>query len=91
MTKANFTFDLSVTPMTLTFFRSTIFFVNAIHSTIFYVSLQNLYQISISLIARMSSKLGKIWRETRSWRPKWPIIGNYFFNMHNIWKTGPDS
>ena len=67
------------------------FLVNVIHSTIFYVSLQNLYQISISLIARMSSKLSKIRTETRSWRPKWPIIGHYFFNMSNIWKTGPDS
>ena len=42
----------------------TIFLVNAIHSTIFDVSLQNLYQISISLIARMSLKLGKIRTET---------------------------
>ena len=38
----------------------------------------------------MSSKLGKIRTETRSWRPKWLIIGDYFFNMRNIWKTGPD-
>ena len=57
----------------------------------FYVSLQNLYQISIPLIARMSLKLGKIRTETRSWRPKWPIIGHYFFNMCIIWKTGPHS
>ena len=77
--------------MTLTFSRSTIFLVKAIHSTIFDVSLQNLYQISILLIARMSLKLGKIRTETRSWRPKWPIIGHYFFQMRNIWKTGPDS
>ena len=39
----------------------------------------------------MSSKLGKIRTESRSWRPKWPIIGHYFFNMRNIWKTGPNS
>ena len=39
----------------------------------------------------MSSKLGKIRTETRSWRPKWPIIGHYFFNMRNIWKTEPES
>ena len=77
--------------MTLTFFRSTIFLGNAIHSTIFYVSLQNLYQVSISLIARMSLKLSKAQTETRSWQPKWPIIGHYFFIMRNIWKTGPDS
>ena len=77
--------------MTLTFFRSTIFLVNAIHSTIFDVSLQNLYHTSIPLIARTSSKLGKIRKETRSWRPKWPIIGHYFFKTLNIWKTGPDS
>ena len=64
---------------------------NVIHSTFFYVSLQNAYQISIPLIARMSLKLGKIRTETRSWRPKWSIIGHYFFNMRNIWKTGPDS
>ena len=57
----------------------------------FNVRLQNLYQISISLIARMSSKLGMIQTETRSWRPKWPIIGHYFFNMRNNWKTGRDS
>ena len=36
----------------------------------------------------MSSKLGNILTETRSWGP---IIGHYFFNMRNIWKTGPDS
>ena len=35
---------------------------------IFYVSLQNVYHISISLISRTSSKLGKIRTETRSWR-----------------------
>ena len=35
----------------------------------FYLSLQNLYHISVSLIAQMSSKLGKIRTETRSWRP----------------------
>ena len=39
----------------------------------------------------MSSKLGKIQTETRSWRPKWPIIGHYFCDMRNIWKTRPDS
>ena len=44
--------------------------------------------ISISIIARMSLKLGNILTETRSWGP---IIGHYFFNMRNIWKTGPDS
>ena len=77
--------------MTLTFFRSTIFLINTTHSTFFYLSLQNLCHISISLIARMSSKLGKIRTETRSWRSKCPIIGHYFFNMRNIWKTGPDS
>ena len=26
----------------------------------------------------MSTKLGNIRTETRSWRPKWPIIGHYF-------------
>ena len=36
----------------------------------------------------MSSKFGNIRTETRSW---WPIIGHYFFNMRNIWKTGSDS
>ena len=36
----------------------------------------------------MSSKLGNIRTETRSWGL---IIGYYFFNMCNIWKTGPDS
>ena len=76
--------------MTLTFSRSTNFLVNLIHSTFFYVSLQNLYHIFISLIARMSKKLGNIRTETRSWRPKWPIIGRYFCNMRNIWKTGLD-
>ena len=40
-------------------------------SDIFYVSLQNLYHKSISLIARMNSKLGKIQTETRSWQPKY--------------------
>ena len=54
-----FTFDLCVT-LTLTFFRSTNFLVNALHSIFFYVTLRNLYHISISLIAGMSSKLGKI-------------------------------
>ena len=44
--------------------------------------------ISISIKARISSKLGNIRTETRSWGP---IIGYYFFNMRNIWKTGPDS
>ena len=39
----------------------------------------------------MISKLGKIRTETRSWRPKWPIIGHYVCNMRNIWETGPDS
>ena len=39
-------------------------------------------------LARMSSKLGKIRTETRSWRPKWPIIAHYFFNMRNICQTG---
>ena len=71
--------------MTLTFFRSTNLLVNAIRSTFVYVLLQNLYQISISLIARMSLKLGKILTETRSWRPKWPIIGHYVYNMRNIY------
>ena len=50
----------------------------------FNVSLQNLYHISISLIAQMSLKLGKIRTETRSGRPKWPIIGHYFCDMCNI-------
>ena len=36
----------------------------------------------------MSSRLGNIRTETRSW---WPIIGHYFFIMRNIWKIGPDS
>ena len=43
------------------------------------------------LVFRPEPKFGT---ETRSWRPKWPIIGHYFCttrNMHNIWKTGPDS
>ena len=75
----NCPFHLSVTPLTLTFFRSTIILVTAIHSTFFYVLLQNLYHISNSLIARMSSKFGKIRTETRSWRPKWTIIGHFFF------------
>ena len=47
--------------------------------------------MSISLIARICSKLGKIRTETRLWRPKWQINGHYFFNMRNIWKTGSDS
>ena len=38
----------------------------------------------------MSLKLGKIRTETRSWLPKWPIIGHYFSNLRNIWKTRPD-
>ena len=83
-----------MTNITSTFLRLTIFLVNAIHSTIFHVFLQNLTRYSISLIARMSTKWGNIRTETRSWRPKWPIImiiGHYFFNMRNIWKTGPDS
>ena len=64
---------------------------NAIHSTFFYISLKNSYHISISLIAHMSLKLGKICTESRSWRPK--IIGHYFCNtcMRNMWKTRPDS
>ena len=66
---------------------------NAIHSPFFYVLLHKLYHISILLhvVARMSSKLGKIRTESRSWQPKWPIIVHCFFNMCNIWKTGPDS
>ena len=72
--------------------QSTNFLVNAIHSTFFHVSLQNIYHIiSISRIAWTSSKLGKIRTETRSWRPKWLIIGHYFFHMRNIWNVGPDS
>ena len=59
---------------------------------IFFLYRYKIYTItSISLIARMSSKLGKIRTKNRSWRSKWPIIGHYFFNMRNIWKTGPDS
>ena len=46
---------------------------------------------TLSLIARTSSKLGKIRTETRSWLPKWQIIGHYCFSMRNIWKTEPDS
>ena len=88
---SNFTLDLSVTPMTLTFFRSTNFLVSGIHSTFFYVLLQNLHHIPVSLIAWMSSKLDKFPTETRSWWPKWPIIGHYLCNMRNIWKTRPDS
>ena len=45
-------------------FRSTNFLVNAIHSTFFLCFTPNLYHISISLIGRMSSKLGKIRIET---------------------------
>ena len=86
--KFSFTFDLSVTPMIVTFFRSTFFLVNVIDSTFSHVSLPNLYHIFISLIAQMSWKLGKIRTETRSWRP---IIDHYFFNMRIIWKSGPDS
>ena len=78
--------------MTLIFFRWTISFVNENHSTFFLCIAQNFFTvgppISISIIARMSSKLGNILTETRSWGP---IIGHYFFNMRNIWKTGPDS
>ena len=72
-------------------FRSTHFPVNAIHSTFLYISLKNSYHISISLIAHMSLKLGKICTESRSWRQK--IIGHYFCNtcMRNMWKTRPDS
>ena len=62
----NFTFDLYVTPMTLPFSNQQCFLVNAIHSIFAYVLLQNLYHISISLIAQMSSKLGKIREETGS-------------------------
>ena len=36
-------------------------------------------------------EIGKIRTETRSWRPKWPIIRRYFCNMRYIWKTRPDS
>ena len=58
----NFTFDLSVTHMTLTLFRSTIFLVNAIHSTVFiYHSKMHAIYLSISLIARMSLKLMPWW------------------------------
>ena len=39
----------------------------------------------------MSSKLGKIQTETRSWRSKWVIIRDYFYNMPNIWKIRADS
>ena len=42
----------------------------------FYVSLQYVYNIFISLIARMSSQLGKIQND---------------FIMRNDWKTVPDS
>ena len=57
----------------------------------FFMNRFKIYTISISLIARMSLKLGKIRTETRSWRPKWPIIGYLFCTMRKIWKTGPDS
>ena len=56
-------------PYGLDFFPIDKFLVNAIHSTFFYLSLQNLYHNYIhSLIPQMSSKLGKIGTETRSWR-----------------------
>ena len=77
--------------MTLTFFRSTFVFVNENHSTFFYVLLKNVYRrppISILIIARMSSKLGNIRTETCHGGRLSAII---FFNMRNIWKTGPDS
>ena len=54
----------------------------------FFMFCSKIYIIYPSL-ARMSSKLGKIRTETRSWRPKWPIIAHYFFNMRNICQTGP--
>ena len=54
-----------------------------IHSAFFYILLQNLCHISISLISRTSSKLGKIRTETRSWRTRWPIISHYFSNIRN--------
>ena len=68
-----------------------IFLCHAIHSTFFMYCSKNLYHISTPLIAPMSSKLCKIRTETRSWRPKWSIIGHNFVNMRNNWKTGPDS
>ena len=35
----------------------------------------------------MSSKTGVHGTKTRSQRPKWLTIGNYFYSMCNIWKT----
>ena len=50
----------------MTFFsRSAIFFINAIRSTIFYVSLRNVYQISITPIALSNTKMGTHAAKTR--------------------------
>ena len=55
----NFTFYLSLTSRYQQFFL-----VNSILSTIFHVSHKNFYHLFISVIARISLKLGKIWTET---------------------------
>ena len=61
-------------------------FVNAIHSIFFYVSLQkNILYIHFTNSSH-EFEIGKSWTETRSG----PIIGHYFCNMRNIWKTGTD-
>ena len=76
-----FTFNLSLTSMTLIFFRVANFFVNAILSTIVYVSLQNLYHISISPIARMSLKMGAHQKFNLCITFRWPfwILGSLKF------------
>ena len=126
--------------MTLIISRSAKFLVNAIHSTIFYVSLKNVYHISISPLAQTNSTMGTHRAKNESRWPKWWNVGNCFlmcvifekqchadsytmtikqnvwfqegiclencqldqiqngrlsaiidYNMHNIWKTVPDS
>ena len=73
---------------TLTFPRLVDVLSNVIHSTFFYVLLQNIYHISISPIAWVSLKMGVHRAKTMSLRLKWPNIS--IFYMRNILKNIPD-
>ena len=87
---SNFTYRLIMTEawlishLTLTFFRSTNFLVNAIHSIFFYVSLQNLYHISILLITRIIRNWERFRQKLGHGCQNGRFFGHYFFNMINI-------
>ena len=55
-----------------------------------YISLHNLYHISISPIAPTNFKMGTH-AKSGSLRPKCLNISNHFLSICNIWKTVPDS